>query len=143
MVNQTEPGWLAPPSFTIGGKQYVLAILSDGSYALPANAIAGVPSRPAHIGETVTIYGIGFGSVTGGIAAGTIVPSENSLVLPFDVRFGNTAATVSYFGLAPSYVGLYQFNVAVPNVTANNAVPISFSLDNVKGSQTLYIAVQN
>jgi uncharacterized protein (TIGR03437 family) len=91
----------------------------------------------------VTIYGIGFGSVTGGIAAGTIVPSENSLVLPFDVRFGNTAATVSYFGLAPSYVGLYQFNVAVPNVTANNAVPISFSLDNVKGSQTLYIAVQN
>jgi uncharacterized protein (TIGR03437 family) len=87
IVNQTEPGWLAPAAFTISGKQYV-AILSDGTYALPANAISGVPSRPAHIGETVTIYGIGFGPVTGGISAGTIVPQLNSLTLPMDVIFG-------------------------------------------------------
>jgi uncharacterized protein (TIGR03437 family) len=142
-VNPTEPGWLAPSTFTVGGKQYVVAILSDGTYALPANAISGVPSRPAHIGETVTIYGIGFGPVTGGITAGMIVPQVNSLTSPMDVYFGSTPATVSYDGLAPSFVGLYQFNIVVPTVTVNNAVPISFSLNGVKGSQTLYIAVQN
>jgi uncharacterized protein (TIGR03437 family) len=59
------------------------------------------------------------------------------------MSFGTTAATLSYYGLAPSFTGLYQFNVVVPSVAANNALPISFSLGGVKGSQTLYIAVQN
>ncbi|MGA1996749.1 MAG: hypothetical protein ABSH45_13310 [Bryobacteraceae bacterium] len=42
----------------------------------------------------------------------------------------------------PSFTGLYQFNVVVPNVAANGALPISFSLGGVKGTQTLFIAVQ-
>ena len=47
-VNATAPGLLAPASFSIGGKQYVVAILSGtGAYALPTNAIAGVASQPA------------------------------------------------------------------------------------------------
>src|SRR5207253_8484662 len=44
-VNLTQPGLLAPPSFNIGGKQYVVAQFSDGTYVLPTNAIPGVSSR--------------------------------------------------------------------------------------------------
>ena len=59
------------------------------------------------------------------------------------VFFGQTPATLSYFGLAPSAVGLYQFNVVVPNVTNSDAVPITFPLGGVNGNQTLYTAVHN
>jgi uncharacterized protein (TIGR03437 family) len=144
IVNPTEPGLLAPPAFTISGKQYVAALFSDGAtYAIPTNAISGVPSRPAHVGETVTIYGIGFGPVTGGITAGEIVPQTNSLTATMAIEFGTTQAIPSYDGLVPSFVGLYQFNVTVPTVTPNNAEPLSFTLGGTKGTQTLYIAVQN
>ena len=142
-VNQTQAGLLAPSSFIVNGKQYVAALLSDGSFALPENAIAGVASRPAMVGETVLIYGVGFGPVTPGFTAGTIVTADNSLTTKPQFLFGNTSATLAYDGLAPSFTGLYQFNVVVPNVNTNNAVPISFNLGGVPGSQTLYIAVQN
>lgn len=72
-----------------------------------------------------------------------VVPGLNSLTMSMRVLFGTTPATLSYYGLAPSYVGLYQFNITVPNVTANNALSISYTLGGTKGSQTLYIAVQN
>jgi len=144
-VNATEPGWLAPPSFSIGGKQYLGALLSDNqTFALPANAIAGVPSRPAKPGETLTIYGVGFGPVTGGFTAGTIVTAQNALTTQLQVQIGSTAVTPSYAGLAPSFTGLYQFDVTVPsNMAANNAVPVSFTLGGAKTTQTLYIAVGN
>jgi uncharacterized protein (TIGR03437 family) len=142
-INATEPGFLAPAGFTVAGKQYVGAILPDGNFALPANAITGVASRPAKAGETITVYGVGFGPVTGGFTAGTIVTAQNALTAQFQVQFGSSTATFTYAGLAPSYTGLYQFNITVPNVTANNAVPISFTLDGAKGPQTLYIAIGN
>jgi uncharacterized protein (TIGR03437 family) len=142
-VTATQPGFLAPSAFSINGKQYVGALFSDQTFALPSNAISGVPSRPAQPGDVLTIYGVGFGTVTGGFTAGTIVTAANSLTTPIQVFFGNTQAVVSYSGLAPSYTGLYQFNVTVPaGLAANSAEPISFTLGGVKGSQTLYIAVQ-
>ena len=142
-VSQTQPGLLAPPSFQIGGKQYLAALFTDGSFAIPLNAITGVASHPAKPGDTLTIYGIGFGPVSPGFTAGTVVTQANSLTTPVQFLFGSTPATATYYGLVPSYTGLYQFNVVVPNVTANNAVPISFTVGGAKGSQTLYIAVAN
>jgi len=142
-VNPTQAGLLAPSNFVVNKKQYVAAILSDGSYALPANAIAGVASRPAMVGETVTIYGVGFGPVTPDFPAGTIVTGQNSLTTLPQFLFGSTSATFSYDGLAPSLTGLYQFDVVVPNVGTSSALPISINVGGVKGSQTLYIAVQN
>jgi uncharacterized protein (TIGR03437 family) len=119
-------------------------LFTDGqTFALPQNSIAGVASRPALVGDTLIIYGVGFGPVTGGFTAGTIVTAQNSLTTPLQIMFGSTSATLSYSGLAPSFTGLYQFNVVVPSVAANNALPITFSLGGVKGSQILYIAVGN
>jgi uncharacterized protein (TIGR03437 family) len=142
-IEPTAPGLLAPPQFIIGNKQYVAAISPDGTFALPTGAIPGVASHPASPGDVLTIYGIGFGPVTGGFTAGTIVTAQNSLSNNLSLLFGSTSAMLNYDGLAPNYTGLYQFNVVVPKVSANNAEPISFTLGNVKSTQTLYIAVQN
>jgi len=141
-VNAIQPGLLAPPSFLIGGNQYVVAQLADGTYVLPAGAIAGVSSRPAQPGETIVIYGIGFGPVLPNTPAGEIAPTSSQLSDSLSFLFGETAAQLKYSGLAPYYVGLYQFNVVVPQVPDNARVPLTFTLNGRAGSQTLYTAVQ-
>jgi hypothetical protein len=52
-------------------------------------------------------------------------------------------ASWSYAGLAPQAMGLYQFNVVVPNVAGGDAIPLTFSLAGTLGHQTLYIPVEN
>jgi uncharacterized protein (TIGR03437 family) len=141
-VNTTEPGLLAPASFLIGANQYVVAQHSDGTYVLPVGAISGVASSPAKPGEILVIYGVGFGSVTPNIPAGEIATETNQLSTSFEVLFGKTPAKLPYFGLAPNFVGLYQFNVTVPAVANSNLTPLTFNLGGVAGTQTLYTAVQ-
>jgi uncharacterized protein (TIGR03437 family) len=143
-VNATEPGLLAPPSFDIGGQQYVTALFPDGStYVLPPGSISGVASRRAQPGDNITLYGVGFGSVIPSIPAGQIVQQDNSLALPFHLFLGNTEAAVTYAGLAPGVVGLYQFDVVVPTVSTSDAIPLRFTLNGSAGLQTLYISILN
>jgi uncharacterized protein (TIGR03437 family) len=141
-VNATQPGLLAPPPFKIGANQYVVAQALDGTYILPAGSIAGTNSRPARPGETIVIYGIGFGAVTPAMPAGQIVSGSNQLTAPLQFRFGSSPAQLSYAGLTPGYVGLYQFNIVVPAVADSDLVPLTFSLGGVAGTQPLYTAVQ-
>jgi uncharacterized protein (TIGR03437 family) len=143
-VDSEEPGLLAPTAFKIGGKQHVAALFLDGkTYVLPPDAIAGVPSRRAQPGDTITLYGVGFGPVTPDIPAGQIVQHTNVLASSFQLKFGPAPATVTYAGLAPDAVGLYQFNVTVPAIASSDAVPLTFTLDGAAGAQALYISVQN
>ncbi|HEY4361935.1 MAG TPA: IPT/TIG domain-containing protein [Bryobacteraceae bacterium] len=142
-INPRQAGVYAPAAFRIGGKQYAWAILPDGTPILPPGSIAGTTTRQAKPGETIVLYGIGFGPVTPAIAPGMFVSTNTALTTPLTVLFGNTNATLSYAGLAPGFVGLYQFNVTVPNVANSDLVPITFSLGGAAGPQTLYTAVHN
>jgi uncharacterized protein (TIGR03437 family) len=142
-ANAVQPGLLAPPiPFLVGGRQYVAAILPDGQFALPAGLIPGVASRPASPGEILVIYAIGLGAVgPTDIPAGTIVSLANSLVMPLEMTFGSTPASIPWAGLSQGFVGLYQINVTVPDVPDSDAVPLTFTLNGVPGSATVYTAV--
>ena len=86
--------------------------------------------------------GVGFGPVTPEISAGQIVTQSNKLAMPFQMLFGQTPAqSLPYYGLAPNFVGLYQFNVVVPGIPDNDLVPLTFNLGGVSGTQTLFTAV--
>ena len=122
-VNSAEPGLLAPSTFNIGGRQYVVATFLNGEFVLPPGSLAGVTTRQAKPGETIILYGVGFGAVTPVIPAGQIVTQLNQLAAPFQVNFGSAQATVTYDGLATTAVGLYQFNVTVPTIADSDAVP--------------------
>ena len=76
-VAASQPGLLAPASFQIGGRWYVAALHTDGTFVLPPGAIVGLATRQAQPGETILLYGIGFGSVTPNIAAGQVVTTTN------------------------------------------------------------------
>jgi len=140
-VSATQPNLLAPSTFLIGGKQYVAAFNPDGTFALPTNAIVGVSSNPATPGQTIVLYGIGFGPVSDGVTAGTLPAQQDSLTLPLVVSVGTANAQLAYAGLATGLTGLYQINIVVPQVSANSAEPITFTLGGTKGKQTLYLAV--
>jgi uncharacterized protein (TIGR03437 family) len=143
-VNAVEPGLLAPSAFNVGGKQYVGAISSDGkAFILPDGAVPGVPARMAKPGDTIILFGVGFGPVTPGIDAGEIVVTQNSLASNFEVLIGGAVANLTYYGLAPNQVGLYQFNVTIPNIPGGAAVPITFLVNGAQSQQTLWIALSN
>ncbi len=140
------PGLLAPPGFLVNGKQYLVALFTDGTYVGSANSIPGVNSRPAKPGDLLVFYGIGFGDVTASngssIPLGTVAASQNGLVNPVTIDFGSAPANIAYAGLSPGYVGLYQFNVTVPNV-ANGDVPINVTQGGKALEQTLYLTIHN
>lgn len=135
------PGMLAPSSFLIGGKQYLVALFLDG-FTYVGN-IPGVTSRPAKPGETIVTYGIGFGDTSPSFAPGIVVGAGNQLTNPLTIKFGTTQAQTTYFGLAPGQVGVYQFNITVPNV-ANGDFPISITVGGVKAiPSSMYLTVHN
>lgn len=142
-VNAVEPGILAPAAFRLAAGQYAVALFPDGiTYALPSGVAAGVPAARPKPGDTIILYGVGFGAVTPDIAAGNIVQQNNSLPA-FQASFGGVPATVSFAGLVQGFLGLYQFNVVIPKVAAGDAVPFTFSLNGVAGKQTLLLPIGN
>jgi uncharacterized protein (TIGR03437 family) len=142
-VRTLEPGLLAPPAFILKGAQNVVALFANTlTYVLPVNVPGAVTAR-ARAGDTITLYGIGFGTVTPDIPAGQIVTQTNALQSALQVSFAGISANVTYAGFAPGYVGLYQFNVLVPNVAASDSVPLTFTLGGAPGPQNLVIAIQN
>ncbi len=144
-VNATEPGLLAPGVFDINNGQYVAAVFpaNPSTYVLPPGALSGISAQRAQPGQTIVLFGIGFGPVTPNIPAGQLVSQSNTLGGNLQMFFGGVPATVSFSGLGAGFLGLYQFNVVVPNVPAGDTVPVTFSLNGIPGAQTLQIAIQN
>jgi uncharacterized protein (TIGR03437 family) len=75
------------------------------------------------------------------MAAGSITAQANTLINPVTVMFGNAQAEVEYAGLAPGYVGLYQFNVKVPSVSGGDW-PLTVSVGGQTLSQAMYTSTQ-
>jgi uncharacterized protein (TIGR03437 family) len=140
------PGFLAPSNYTAGGTQYmVTTFASDGAYVLNSSTGAsfGLNSRPAKPGDVIVAYGIGFGDVTPSILPGVIVGQSNALVNPIAFSFGSTPATLTYAGLAGSFVGLYEFYITVPASLANGDYQINVTQNGMTVPQTMYLTVHN
>jgi len=140
------PGLLAPANYTANGKQYLVATFaSDGAYVLNTStgAAFGLNSRPAKPGDVILAYGIGFGEVTPTILPGVVVQQANALVDPITVSFGTTNATLSYSGLAGSFVGLYEFYITVPSGLADGDYQINVTQNGTNLPQTFYLTVHN
>ena len=142
-VNAVEPGMLSPAAFLIKGAQYIVAQFSNTTvYVLPVN-VGGIQTARAKPGDSITLYGIGFGGVTPTIAAGQVVQVLNSVQGAVKITFAGVSANVTYAGLAPGYVGLYQFNVTVPTIAASDTVPIAITLNGASLPQNLVISISN
>ncbi len=140
-VNSTQPGLLASPPFDIKGTQYVVALFPTQFYVLPPGTISGVASKRAVPGDTILLYGVGFGALSDGTPAGVIDSAQNNINASFTISIAGAPAQIAYSGLTPGFVGLYQINVVVPNIAPNDQAPLTFSVNGTPGTQTLYLAV--
>ncbi len=88
------------------------AILHAADFSLVSDE---APARP---GEFVAIYCTGLGALQTPVTTGEVppVPPPRSLATP-EVYIADRPAVVSFSGLAPGLVGVYQVNVQVPTQT--------------------------
>lgn len=114
-----------------GGTSYGVVLNSDGTLALPSNL--GVSAHPAHLGDVVTIYALGLGPVSPTVNTGQPAPSSeplaritNQIQVSYGANSGGAVTVIpTYAGLAPTYAGLYQVNVLIPENAPTGNVPVS------------------
>jgi uncharacterized protein (TIGR03437 family) len=111
---------VAPGLFALGtpAGQGAVLISGTGTFAAAVGSIPGATSRPAAVGEFVSIYCSGLGDVSKEPADGTASPAAPNLATVkalVQATIGGNNATVSFAGLAPGFVGLYQVDAQVPS----------------------------
>jgi uncharacterized protein (TIGR03437 family) len=80
---------------------------------LHANFQLADSNHPAKPGETLLIYCTGLGAVSSPPPDGAAGNGQPTIITP-TAMIGGAKATVSFSGLAPGFVGLYQINADVP-----------------------------
>ena len=100
----------SPGIFIVDQVSSAAAVLHAADYSLVTS------SSPARPGEYLLIYCTGLGAVGTSVASGAMAPSvpPDSTVQPPTVSIANLSANVTFAGLAPGFVGLYQINVQAP-----------------------------
>jgi uncharacterized protein (TIGR03437 family) len=144
---QTVPlGSFSPGIFSTNQKgtgQGAIQIANTSTYAAPSGSISGSATQAVKPGEFITIYCTGLGAVTNPPVPGKPAsnnPLSHTVTTP-KVTIGGENASVSFAGLSPGYVGLYQVNAQIPaDASGGSAITVQLSLSGVP-SNTVTIAV--
>ncbi|MGA3237771.1 MAG: TIGR03118 family protein [Bryobacteraceae bacterium] len=128
----------SPAFFLLKDNLSVAALHSSGAIVGATTLYAGA-STPAAPGETITIFGTGFGPTNPAITNGTIVAAPLAVVTAPTVTIGGVPATVVYAGLVSA--GVYQLDVVVPAGTAAGNAPIVATVGNFTSSSTAIVTV--
>jgi uncharacterized protein (TIGR03437 family) len=136
---QQDPRWMAE------GKSYVIALHQPDpenpgvvTYVGPEGLVGGASFRPAKPGEIITLFVLGAGTADA-YPAGRIPETAAPLELPHQVMIGEMVAS-SVAVASPQFVGVFQFNVTVPNLGPGD-YQITLTVDGVPTGQTLFVSV--
>ncbi len=142
---QIAPAMLAPAQFYVG-KQYLVALFASDlvqgavTYVGNPGLVQGANFRPAKPGDLIVVYGLGFGPVIPATPPGVVASGITNLP-GVSVSFDSTPAQISYAGLYPGFVGLYEFFVTVPDVPDGDS-EIGVSVNQTAVPQTFYLTIQ-
>ena len=136
LIAPTQPG-----IFGLGGGQGAVLIANTAILVAPVGSIPGRETRPANPGEFLSIFCTGLGATSPIVEAGEAGAGE-AVTTPVTATIGGVDASVSFAGLAPGFVGLYQVNARVPGgVVPGPAVPVVITQNGI-ASNTVTIAVE-
>jgi uncharacterized protein (TIGR03437 family) len=101
------------------------------------------PSNPAPAGSTIIAYFTGSGPVSPAAKDGTPLRSDTLTwaTAAYSAQIGTAAATVSFAGLTPGFIGLGQMNIVVPPTLAPGVYPLTITIDG-QTSNSATIAVK-
>lgn len=137
------------PSLSLFDERNVAAIIytpggtgayGGGTYDLAGPAgLFNFQTRPVKPGETIALYGVGFGPTSPSVFAGRTFTGAARTTNAVSVRIGGQPATVAFSGIVSA--GLYQLNVVVPPM-ADGDQTVEASVAGVS-APTASIAVQH
>ena len=110
---------VAPGVFEFNYQGQLLAV------ATHANGSVITPASPARKGETIVVYGTGFGPLQMAQATGHPAPDVGEVRL--NTIPVSTIGSVVFAGLAPGFVGLNQLNVSISPSAPSGAHELRFS----------------
>lgn len=130
LTTQEQP--LAPAFFTTGGGAVVAA--EHSNYTLVST------SQPAAPGETILLFGTGFGPTNPASPTGQLVTMDAVLANSVQITIGGVTVPAAFAGLVES--GVYQFNVTVPTTLPNGNAAVVASIGGVQSQSGVSIPVQ-
>jgi uncharacterized protein (TIGR03437 family) len=118
----TQKAQFAPAFFTFGDGYVAAQHLNYVPVGAP-NLLPGVVTTPAQPGETIVLYGTGFGPTNPPLPTAQLVATPEPLASSVTISIGGVTAAVGFGGLVGP--GLYQFNVTVPNLPSGDAAVVA------------------
>jgi uncharacterized protein (TIGR03437 family) len=127
----------APELFVAGGTQYPAATSADNQ---PIGDPASIPgARPAKPGETIILYGTGFGPASPHCPAGKQCTAASLATTPI-IQIGDRLIAPDYAGLTG--IGLNQINVTLPADLTAGAYTLRAVLGQTTSQKGLMLVVQ-
>jgi uncharacterized protein (TIGR03437 family) len=139
------------PSFNLLDTKHVAGIIlrSDGSGAYgggtydiigPTGVSIGYPTVAVKAGDTVELFGTGFGPTTPSAQAGEKFTGAAPTNAPVTVTINGVSVTPLFAGL--SGAGLYQINVTIPTGLGTGDVPLIATVGSVQTPSSVVISLQ-
>ncbi|MCC6858395.1 MAG: hypothetical protein IT158_07535 [Bryobacterales bacterium] len=145
-VSDAQVNFLVPESLPVGVAEMTVTTpagvsapvrvrivsVSPGIFAAVHSGTTDPASqRPARPGDYLEVYATGLG-VARDFGSGL----RETLIRP-EVHIGGFAAGVTYSGLAPGFLGLYQVNVQVNEGTPPGLQPLTLTVDEVRSNPVM------
>ena len=116
------------PSFSLLDNKHVAGIIltpnGKGAYGNGAYDLVGpvgafpYATRPVKAGETLILYGVGFGAASPPVSAGVFYSGAANAANKITMTIGGVSVPISFAGI--SYTGQYQFNVVIPEAPSGD-----------------------
>jgi len=135
----------SPGIFTLdqsGSGQGAILIAGAGTVAAPGGAFV-VGARPARLGETIEVFVTGLGPVEESPQLGSPNPVDRLIRTTNGVtaRIGVEPVRVTFAGLAPGFVGLYQVNIELVGDLPSGQAELTIFVDGTE-SNTVTLTIE-
>jgi len=136
----TDVDPVEPALFTWPNNQAVATHLDFSPAA--SNGTFSAATIAAKPGETIILWGTGFGATTPAAPDGQVAPQGTYTVSGVNVTVGGQPVSVLGAALSPGYAGLYQTAIQLPSGMANGDYEVIVARNGVQSASGLHITVQ-
>ena len=122
---------LCSPALFLWQGTYAVAQHADYSDVGKPGLFPDIATTPATPGETIILYGTGFGPANPPVQSGVLNPNPAPLANNVTAQVGGVDAAVPFAGLAAGFAGLDQINITIPANAPSGDLPVTLTVAGV------------